>query len=188
MKRWLPWISGAVILAGMVWSFVYLKDIYPIGSHGSKLGRDSLEGISIRFKNATLVGRSEGKKVWTFKARIIDVSKDRRLAIFRDVAKGILLQDGKEIASLSSKKVAYNTITNNVSAPLGAEFVLKGGPTFKVHDVFWSAQKSKLLCQKGIDMELAGSTLHGENMTADLNKKELVIGKVNGKIKLDEGM
>ena len=188
MKRWLPWISGAVILAGMIWSFFYLKDIYPLGSLGSKLGRDSLEGISIRFINANLVGRSNGKKVWTFKAKTIDVSKDRRLAIFRDVAKGSLLQDGKEIASLSSKKVVYNTYTNNVSAPLGAEFKLKEGPAFKVHDVFWSAQKSKLLCKKGIDMDLAGSTLHGEKMTVDLEKKELVIEKVKGKIKLDEGM
>jgi hypothetical protein len=173
------------IVAGLVWAFFYLKDAHPLGALGSRLGRDELENVSIRFKDARLVGRSEGRTVWSFQARTIDLSRDRRLATFKGVTRGTLLADGRPIASLSAGKVVYNTYTRNVSAPGSAEFQLTDGPSFRVRDVYWNAAKSKLVC-RGVDMELAGSTLHGERMTADLDRKELTIGKVNGTIKLED--
>lgn len=185
MKRWLPWITGAVTAAGLIWSFFYLKDVHPLGRLGAKLEGNHLAGIAIRLKDATLIGRSDGEKVWTFEAETIEVSRDRRLATFRNVTRGSLLQDGKQIASLAANKVVYNTITRNLAVPGGAEFKVEGGPSFSVRDVLWNARKSALLCKNGVDMELAGSTLHGERMTADLAQKELVITKVKGRIRLD---
>lgn len=186
MKRWLPWVTGAVVLGGLVWSFLYLKDLHPLGPLGSKLDRGTLEGVSIRFKDATLVGRSDGQKVWTFHARTIDLSKDRRHAAFTGVTRGSLMRDGRQIASLSADKAVYSTLTRNVAVPGGAEFKLEEGPSFKVRNVLWDAKKSTLLCREGVEIELAGSTLHGERMTVDLDKKELTIEKVKGEIRLDE--
>ena len=186
MKKWLPWITGAVIIGGLVWSFFYLKDMNPLGPLSLRLGQNKPEGVSIRFKNAKLVGRSDGKKVWTFQAKAVEVSKDRRLATFHGITSGSLLQDGKQVASLSAKKVFYNTITRNVTVPDGAEFKLKEGPAFRVRDILWNAGESTLICKNGIDVEMAEGTLHGERMTAYIGKKELVIQKVKGQIKLEE--
>jgi len=186
VKRWFPWITGAVIVGGLVWSFFYLKDLHPLGSLGTKLDRDHLAGVAIRFKNAKLVGRSEGKKVWTFEARTIDVSKDRRTATFRGVTRGSMLQNDEEIASLAADKVVYNTFTRDVEAPGSAELSLKNGPSFRIRKAFWNARQSKLICEGGVDVALDGSTMHGERMTADLVKKELVVEKVKGQIRLEE--
>lgn len=168
-----------------MWTFFYLKDVHPLGSTGTKLKRDHLAGVGIRFKGAKLIGRSQGKKVWALQAGIIDISKDRRLATFRGVTKGSLLQDGKKVAGISASETVYNTLTRNVMTPGYAELKLENGPSFKVHRIYWNAGKSKLLCQGGIDAVLDGSTMHGERMTADLQTKELTISKVTGKIRIE---
>ena len=186
MKRWIPWITGAVVAGALVWTFFYLKDVHPLGALGAKLGSDSLAEIGIRFKDATLVGRSGGKKIWEIKAKTIDISKDRRLATFQGLTQGALLQNDKRIASIAADKVTYNILTQNVAAPGTAELKVEDGPTFKVHKVFWNAQKSKLFCEGGVDAAIGGGTMHGERLTADLKNKEITATKVQGHIKLNE--
>ena len=184
MKRWIPWITGIVVIGGIIWTFFYLKDVHPLGSRGTKLKKDHLAGVAIRFKDAKLVGRSQGKKVWALEADTIDISKDRRLATFRGVTKGSLLQDGKKVASISASETVYNTYTRNLMTPGYAELKLEDGPSFRVRKIYWNSEKSKLLCEGGIDAVLDGSTLHGESMTADLQTKVLTVHKVTGKIRL----
>lgn len=186
MKRWVPWITAVAVAALLGWSFFYLKEIHPLGSLGAKLDGDSLAGVAIRFKNATLVGRANGQKVWSFEAKTIDVSKDRRTATFRGIARGELLQDGKKVASLSAEEVFYNTFSRNVKVPGGARFELVEGPVFQVRDVQWNASQSRLTCSGGVTATLAGSELHGEKMMADLRAKELVIEKVSGVLRLED--
>lgn len=185
MRRWVPWITGIIVTAGLIWSFAYLKDLNPLGSMGVNLNDNRMEGISIRFKNAKLVGRSDGKRVWTFEARSIDVSKDRRLATFNKVIRGCLMKDDKTIAVMSADKVIYNSYTRNVNVPCAAKLSLKDGPSFKIRKAFWNSDKSKLYCQGGVDATLSLGSMHGERMVADLDKKELVIQKVKGSIKID---
>ena len=175
-----------MVIGGIAWSFFYLKDIHPLGSLGLNLGKDHLAGVAIRFKDAKLVGRAEGKKVWEFEAETIDLSKDRQKATFSHIKKGALLQDGKPVAAITSDKVIYNTFTRNLEAPTGAQFTLTDGPSFKLHKVAWDAKESKLRCDGGISATLGQSTMQGERMVADLKKKEVTIAKVKGQIKLEE--
>ena len=186
MKRWFPWITGAIIAGGLIWSFFYLKDLHPLGSLGSKLDDDSLPEVAIRFKDATLVGRSGGEKVWTFDAQTIDVSTNRRFATFQGVARGSLFEDGRQIASLTAEKVVYNTATRDITVPGTVELKFENGPTFRAQDISWNARQSRLFCEEGVDAILDGGTMHGERMTADLEKKVLTIEKVNGRIRLEE--
>ena len=186
MKRWVPWVTGAVIIGGLIWTFFYLKDVHPLGALGSKLQTDRMAGVGIRFDRAQLVGRSNGKKVWVIEARTIDISKDRRKATFRGLSRGSLLQNDKRIASISADHVVYNMFTQDVASPGPAELKLENGPSLKVRKVFWNARDSKLFCEGGVDAVFGASTMHGERMTADLEKKEITASKVSGTIKVEK--
>ena len=186
MKRWVPWATVAVIIGGLIWTFFYLKDVHPLGALGPKLQTDRMAGVGIRFDRAQLVGRSNGKKVWVIEARTIDISKDRRKATFRGLSRGSLLQNDKRIASISADEVVYNMFTQNVASPGTAELKLENGPALKVHKVFWNAQSSRLFCEGGVDAVFGASTMHGERMIADLQKKEITASKVSGTIKVEK--
>ena len=185
MKRWVPWITAAVVIGGLIWAFLYLKDIHPLGSLAPKLGADRMQGVGIRFNGAQLVGRANGKKVWLIQARTIDISKDRRKATFRGLTNGALMQNDKKVASISADEVVYNVLTQNVAAPGTAHLSIVGGPSLKVSKVYWNSQNSRLFCE-GVDAVLGANTMHGERMTADLDKKEITASKVSGTIRLQE--
>ena len=174
----------AGVIGGLVWSFMYLKDIHPLGSLASRLGRDKMPGVAIRFEGAQLVGRSGGRPVWLIKAKTIDLSKDRRKATFRGLTNGELLQDGKKIASISAPEVVYNVITQDVAAPSAAKLSITNGPSFTVRKVFWNARTSRLFCEE-VDAKLGANTMHGKRMTADLEKKEINASQVSGTIRLE---
>lgn len=169
----------------MGWTFRYLKNIHPLGVYGPRLDRDRLAGIGIRFEDATLVGRADGKKVWEIKAKSIDISKDRRLATFQGLSQGALIQNDKKVASISADRVVYNTYTRDVMTPGTAELKLTNGPSLKVRKVFWNSQKERLFCEGGVDAKIGKSTMHGDRMTADLQNKEITATKVKGTITLD---
>lgn len=175
-----------MIIGGLIWTFLYLKDVHPLGALGSRLGTDHMAGVGIRFEGAQLVGRANGEKVWVIEARTIDISKDRRKATFRGLSRGSLLQNDKKIASISADEVVYNMFTQNVASPGTAELKLENGPCLKVRKVFWNAQSSKLFCEGGVDAVFGASTMHGERMIADLDKKEITASKVSGTIKLEK--
>lgn len=186
MRRWIPWIT-AVLAAGVLGcSFLFLKKVHPLGAFALDLGKKNVSTIGISFKDATLVGRSDGKKTWQIKAKTIDISKDRRLATFSGLSQGELIQDDKKVASISADRVVYNTLSRDVSAPGTAELKLVGGPSFKVHRVYWNGRTSRLFCAGGVDAVIGQSTMHGQQLTADLEKKEITATKVNGTISLPE--
>ena len=184
LRRLLPWMTGAAIAGVLVWSFVYLKDIHPLGSLEARLGGDNLSGVAIRFEGSRLVGRLEGKPVWQFDADTIELSRDRRLATFRGIREGVLLRNGRNAATISAGKVVYDTYTRNISVPGEATVRLQDGPELRVRDSHWNSKESRLECRGGVSMSLAGSELQGDGLTLELEKKQLDITKVRGKIRL----
>ncbi len=186
LRSWLPWVTSGVIVAALIWVFVYLKALHPFGSMEAKLKQDELPGIGLIFKDAQLVGRQNGKKTWAFKAKNIEVSRDRRLVTFHDITNGVLMKNGKVIASLAANKVVYNSITNEISVPGTSELKISGGPRLKVKNIYWNGQKSELVCKGGIRAVFDGSIMEGDRLTANLEKKELTINKVRGKIRIPD--
>lgn len=173
-------------MGGLVWSFLCLKALHPFGPAGAELSNDQFAGVGFRFENATLVGWASGEKTWRIQARAVDVSKDRQRATFRRITRGYLLKKGEPVATISASEAIYNTITGNVSVPGTAEVKVKNGPSLKAKSIYWNAAKSRLACLGGVSATIGSSTVQGERMLADLEKKELNISKVQGIIRLEK--
>lgn len=186
MKRWIPWITGLIIIGGTAWSFLYLRDMHPFGSLAPKLDKSGMDSIAMRFKGVHLIGKSNGKKTWSFKAGTIDVSKNRQMAVFNKSIKGSMIQNDKKVISLSSEKVVYNLYTQSVNVPGKTKLQIEDGPQITAGNLHWNAHDSKITCKKGISAAIAGSTLHGESLEADLRNKEVKIAKIKGQILLNE--
>jgi hypothetical protein len=186
VKRFRIWATGLVLTAALVWSFTFLKDLHPLGSLNGRWGNGPLSEIGISFRNVTFVGRSRGQKVWEFKARSIEMGKDRRLATFTDVAQGHLLRDGAPIATLSSSKVVYNTITQDVSVPGKANLEIQDGLSLNVHNMYWQWMKSIMYCKGGVYAKIRNNTFHADRMVLDLKNKEISLQNVSGQLDVSQ--
>lgn len=186
MKRWLPIVTAIALVAGLAWSFMYLRALHPFGKSVTDLGEEPLQNVGLRFKGATLIGWANHQRAWQIHARTVDVSRDRRLATFRGVKDSYLMLKGDRVASMTANEVVYNTITRNVSVPGAATLSVKDGPDLKTRKIFWNSARSRLACSGGVIVTVDGSTFGGEKMVADLGKKELTVTKVHGTIRLPE--
>jgi len=179
-------MTAAVLIAGLVWSFMYLRALHPFGSAVTDLGDERLQNVGLRFDRATLVGWSEHSKVWQIHARAVEVSRDRRLATFRGVTDSYLMNKGDKVASMTADEVVYNTTTRNVSLPGPAELRVKGGPLLRTKSLFWDSARSVLTCLSGVTAEMDSGSFQGDKMVADLGKKELTVTRVRGVIRIPE--
>ncbi|MCL6628459.1 MAG: hypothetical protein K6U00_02530 [Armatimonadetes bacterium] len=184
MKEWLPRITALAIAGALVWSLLYLKRVHPLGALAPSLDTDKLAGIAIRLNEAKVVGRSQGKTIWSFDVKTIEVGKNRRITTFSGIRNGKLFRDNKVIASLHANKVVYNTYSNNMLIPNSAEISVVEGPALRINNAVWNARDSVLLAKGGVHATLAGSTLFGMRMTVYLAEKRLEIEKVHGTIKV----
>ena len=186
MKRRLPFITAAVLVAGLAWSFMYLRALHPFGTAVTDLNDEPLQNVGLLFKGATLIGWADHDRAWQIYARTVEVSRDRRLATFRGVEDSYLMKKGDRVASIAADEVVYNTITRNVSVRGRVDLKVKDGPSLQTKNIFWNAAKSKLACLGGVTATVDGSTFQGEKMMADLEKKEMTMTKVHGVIRISE--
>ena len=186
MKRWLPFLTAIVLVAGLAWSFTYLRALHPFGSAVTDLDDEPLQNVGLRFEGATLVGWADHQKAWQIHAKAVEVSRDRRLATFRGVKDSYLMRNGDPVASITADEVVYNMFTRNVSVPGAVQLKVKDGPLLDTRNIFWDSAKSRLACLGGVTATVDGSTFEGEKMVADLDKKEMTITKVRGTIRVPE--
>lgn len=185
MKRWLPSITAVVALAGLVWVFIYVKDLHPLGSLERGWRQKEPSRLSISIDKAELVGRSGGHRIWAFKVGSIGLGKDRRLATFRSVKNGRIYRDDRQVASISADEVIYNTMTLDVSIPGKAMIRMVDGPELSLRKLYWNSMKSKMVCEGGAYAVMGKSSFEGKAMTLDLRTKELTLTKVKGRIALE---
>lgn len=186
MRRWIPWATGAILILALMWAFVYLQTTHPFGSLETKLTQDELPGIGIELVGVKFIGRQNGNKAWTLNTDLVDVSRDRRYVTFRGATDGAILKGENKVVSVSARKIVYNTITRNLTIPGAARLKVNDGPCLTAKNIQWDAHNSRLVCSGGIQARFDGSTMEGENMVADLSKKEITMRKVRGVIRLPD--
>lgn len=161
--------------------------MHPLGSLAARLDQGGMQDISMRLMGVDLIGKSGGRILWRFKADTIEVSRDRQKAVFRKNIRGSLIDKGKQTASIKADEIIYGVYTHNVLAPGSAQISIENGPSLTARNLYWNGYKSKLVCIGGVDANLAGSALHGERMSVDITKKEILVTKVHGVFRLDGG-
>ncbi|MHB0913555.1 MAG: hypothetical protein ACYC2Y_08940 [Armatimonadota bacterium] len=180
MKRFL--IPLLAVLAGFAVLITYL---HPLGRQGPKLPEREA-GFAVRFEDAKLVGWSKGKRTWVFNADSVELARDRRTVLFSGVRGGAMLRNGKKAASISTRKLFYDTFSRDVTAPGKVLLKLAEGPTFSAGRLQWNEQASTVVVEGGVDVGLPFGSVHGKDAVADLSKKELTMRKVSGTLKIEE--
>lgn len=186
LKRLVPLLTVVVLVAGLLWSFMYLRALHPFGSAVTDLGDERLQNVGLVFDRATLVGWSNHSKAWQIHAKAVEVSRDRRFATFREVTDSYLMSKGERLASISASEAVYNTTTRNVALPGAVELRVKDGPVLRTKNMFWDAARSRLACSGGVTATMDGSSFQGDSMEANLENKELRVTRVRGVIRIPE--
>ena len=165
--------------------FIWLKDYRPFGQAAQSGG---VPTIALRLEHGELVGKSHGTKSWQFKARVVEVSRDRSSTVFTDIREGIVYNNNRPALKLSARRVIYNSTTEGLQAAGGITLSTGHNLSLATENLTWDPRQQKLICPSRVTIVTAGGKGSAASLSADLRKNELVMRDVNVKIPADEDL
>ncbi|HHY47797.1 MAG TPA: LPS export ABC transporter periplasmic protein LptC [Firmicutes bacterium] len=133
-------------------------------------------GPEVRLKETELVGRSQGRRQWQLKARVVEVETGSGAIRLEDVADGALYdKDGLEM-TFSAKEALVSADRRTVSLTGGVNLACPGeGLTFRTYALELDSARDLVTCPGRVVLNVRGTEVTGDMATLDLKTRELTI-------------
>ena len=143
--------------------------------------------IILSLKNVEVVGRSDGKIAWSFKAKQADIARGRYRTELSDISDGKLFNfDEKLAATVIAGKVIYDSSTGNVEVTGGVKVASVQGYTAQAEQARWASFMQQLICPGKVKFTADGSELIGHNLVADMDDKTVTMEKAKMVVEISD--
>jgi hypothetical protein len=173
-RRYLTPVIAVALIAALAASLIYFRKYSPYKVPDRLMGNPE---IVLSLSDVEIVGRSDGEKLWSFKARRADVSRGRINTQFIAIGDGKLYDEGKIVATVTAGRAIYNSSSGNVAVAGGVKVAATQGYRAEAEEALWSAYFKQLRCPGGVIFATDGSELSGQNLVADFKKQEVTLEK-----------
>lgn len=183
-RRYLVPAVALVLLAALAATLTVFWKYSPYKITSNLIGNPR---IILSLKNVEVVGRSDGKKAWSFKAKQADVARGRYRTELTSISEGKLFDiDEKHVATVTAGKAVYDSSTENVEATDGVKVVSVQGYTAQAEQARWSSFMKQLFCPGTVKFTANGSELIGQNLVADIDDQEVTIEKAKMVVEISD--
>jgi len=185
MKRYWGHAIAALLIILTAAGFVWLKDYRPFGRAVRSPGSPT---IALRLDRGELVGRSHGNRSWRFKARSVEVSRDRFYTIFTGIRDGVVYSNNRPALRLSAHRIIYDSYTEGLRATGRITLAAGQNLSLTTDSLTWDPRQRKLVCPSRVTIVTAGGKGSAGGLSADLKNDELILQDVNLRIPADEDL
>lgn len=155
---------------------------------GSSLSPAAPPSIVLEIHNAYFVGLNHKGKIWSIRARKVQIGQDRMLTTLTGVTQGKIFDGGKTALQLEAGRALYNSVVGDLVMDQGIELTGPGGQKLTSEGADWNSATSTLR-SKGqvryespwargstgsvmIDTKSRELTMHNVDVTVDLSRAE----------------
>jgi len=183
MKRFCGPAIAAGLLLLILASLVWLKEYQPF----PRVDELSVPPkIALRLDDAEIAGRSDGRLLWRFKARTVEISRDRVYTTFTGISRGTVYGDGKPALRLSGHKALYNSFTRDIQGSGGIRAHAPSGLGLRTDRFSWNAYQQKLFCPARVTIVTKAGKGSAERLYADLRTDEVILENARMRIPVEE--
>jgi len=190
MKHPLPFVRSlavpaavAVMVGLAIAGFILLKDYRPFGRTQQI---PTLRNIGLRLEDAELSGRSNGRKAWRFRAKVVEVSQDRSQTTFTNLDKGIVYDSEKPAMRLSASKLTYNSFSRDIVGQGRIRVTANNNISIGTELLTWSSSGRRLICPGPVSIDMGAGKGSAGSLEADLANDVLLLRKVNLRFRANE--
>ncbi len=190
----LPVVLIALALTALtVWSLRYFGRYQPFAELTRQGLPNRLDRIGLEVRDATAVGRVEGKRRWRVACRVITLSRDRRQVAVDGLQDGTLYdEEQRAVVSVSAGHAAYAALGEvfGESTPALGTLHLSGGiqasvlksPKFTLlsDSLTWDALRGQVECPGVVTARYPGGTATGSDVTVDTHTGDLSLTRLHG--------
>jgi len=185
MKRYWGHAIAALLIILTAVGFTSLKDFLPFGR---AVRSPASPTIALRLDHGELVGKSHGNRSWRFKARSVEVSRDRSYTVFTGIRDGVVYNNNRPALKLSAHRIIYDSYTEGLRATGRISVAAEQKLSLTTDSLTWDPRERKLICPSRVTIVTAGGKGSAGSLSADLKNNELILRDVNLNIPADEDL
>lgn len=183
IRRYLTPVIALGVIGALVTTLVYLRKYSPYKVSDTLIKNPE---IILSLQDVDIMGRSDGKKMWSFHADRVEVSRGRYRTEFFSIKDGKLYDDDKVAASVTAGRAIYDSSTGNVEVADGVKIVSIQGYRAEAESATWSGYFRKLRIPGQVKLSSSESMLTGRNLIADIANENMMLDKPKMVISISE--
>lgn len=142
--------------------------------------------VVLSLNGVEAVGRSEGRKVWSFEAKRADVSWGNTRTELEQIYNGVIFDDGTPAADLEAGKAIFDSTTNDLIIVNGVKITSREGYVAETDQALWSGTSKMLRCPGEVKITTDESELVGSSLVADMRNREITIENASMTVDIGE--
>jgi hypothetical protein len=150
---------------------------------GSTLAPTQQPSIVLEMRNASFVGLNHRKKIWSVKAKKVQIGQDRVITTLTGVTQGKLFDNGKVALQMEAGRARYNSMVGNLSMDHGIKLSGLDGQKLSAQGADWNSATSTLRSSGQVQYASSWGRASSKDLLVDMKKKEMTMR--NASISID---
>lgn len=171
---------GLAILAGVILLFSLIGFRRYLPYVGSSFLPKEPPPVVVTMENMRLVGMGKKGKLWSMRARRVEVARDRTLTTLSGISDGRIYDSGKVALKVDAGRAVYDSSRENMQLSGGIDIRGRNGERVTAEGADWNSSTSTLRSKGRIRVETRWSTMTADNLIVDVAGKELTMRNVSG--------
>jgi hypothetical protein len=131
-------------------------------------------------ENAYLVGLANGGKLWSIRARSVDLAQNRFVVTLAGIHDGRIYDRGKVALKLRAGRAAYNIYGRDLTLSDGILVEGNEGQRISAPGASWNSFSATLRSSGGVAFESSLGRMTAKTLVVDVRKREMSMWDVAG--------
>ena len=175
-------IRVAAAAAALLVSVAVFKRYMPYGP--SELALKEPPAVILTMEDAYLVGLGSKGKLWSLKARKVEMSQDRSTTTLTGIHDGRIFDRGKPVLKVDAGTAQYDIYYRNLQLGGGVSIRSNTGERISGPGAYWSAAAGVLQSTGRVVFETGWSRIEADSLALDTRKREMSLRNVRLRIDL----
>lgn len=184
MRR--PPFLGWAILAGCILLLSLLAFRRYLPYVGSSLAPKQPPSVVLEMHNAYFVGLNRKGKVWSIRAKKVEIGQNRYLTTLTDISDGRIFNSGKPALKMTAGRAMYNGMVGDLALDNGICVTGPNGQQVTATGADWNSATSTLRSRGKVQYASSFGKASTDSVLVDMRSKEITMWNVSGSIDLSK--
>lgn len=153
---------------------------------GGSLAPSQPPSIVLEMRNAYFVGLNHKGKLWSLKAKKVEIGRNRYLTTLTDITDGRVFDAGRPALKMKAGRAIYNSLVRSLAMDQGILVTGADGQRLAARGADWNSDTSSLRSRGKVEYEGPFGKASTDDVLVDMKTKELTMWNVRGSLDLSK--
>jgi hypothetical protein len=174
----LPPYLGRAIVAGLILLVSILVFRRYLPYVGGSLAPIQPPSVVLEMRNASFVGLNHDTKLWSLKARKVQIGQNRYVTTLTRITDGKIFDRGKPVLGVEAGRAVYDSVAGVLVMDRGITLSGTAGQKLSASGADWNSATSLLRSTGKVLFEAPWGKASTDNMTVDMKTQQMTMTNV----------